>query len=364
MSDYFAQIEELQAEAYGLPDGPVALALLEEAVRIADSHNDVELGYELRQDLIRLATFSGRHDVSMVAFAWCVAQFDRNPDIYDEYDLLWQYKWIVGNTSEAHTISRQQIEGLLADMERRYRAGGHSLYAVKKLRRDVLAEMRDVAGAVAANEALAGVERDMLSDCPACVYSGDAEYYELLGDYEKQYQARLPMVEGRLSCAEEPLRSISDVLLLLLRQGKRDEAVALQKQSGRKLRPIESNCKDVAKHIIFLTLIDETARAKKLFERYFPVGNSAVSGLNRLALLRAGLVLCDKLGESRRAIKIQLPEDAPPAGANGQREIATLREWLDKEARAVAGRFDARNGNDGETRRIDQLPELFALAAT
>ena len=362
MTDYRAQIDELQMEANCLPDGPTALALLEEAVRIADSHNDTELGYELRQDLIRTATFSGRHDVSMVAFAWCVAQYDRNPENYDEHDLLWKYKWIVGNSSEVHTISRQQIEGLLADMERRYQAGGHSLYAVKKLRRDILAEMRDIDGALEANGALATVQRDSLSDCPACVYSGEAEYYEVLGDYEKQYQARLPMVQGRLSCAEEPLRSISDVLLLLLRQGKPDEAMALQKRSARRLSPIESHCKSAGKHILFLTLVGETARAKKLFEQFFPVGNAAVSGLHRLAILRAGLVLCDKLAQTRATIKMRLPDDAPPADDKGEREIATLRAWLDKEARALAAKFDARNGNDGETRRIDQLPELFTLA--
>lgn len=93
-TDYQERIEELQEEAWGLPDGPSKLALLEEAVRLADTHQDVELGDEVRADLIRTATFCGYPEKALVAFSWRLAQSDRDPKSFPETDLLWEFKWI------------------------------------------------------------------------------------------------------------------------------------------------------------------------------------------------------------------------------------------------------------------------------
>jgi hypothetical protein len=57
--DYQVQVEELMDQAAGLPNGPSKLALLEEAVRLADVHQDTALADEARDDLIRTATFCG-----------------------------------------------------------------------------------------------------------------------------------------------------------------------------------------------------------------------------------------------------------------------------------------------------------------
>ena len=97
-ADYQTQVEELLDQAGELPDGPSKLALLEEAVRLADVHQDVALGDEVRSDLIRVAKFSGYPEKALVAFSWRLAQADRDPDNFPEKDLLWEYKWIAGAT--------------------------------------------------------------------------------------------------------------------------------------------------------------------------------------------------------------------------------------------------------------------------
>jgi len=47
VSDHETQIAELQQQAWGLPNCPTKVSLLEEAVRIADLHNDAETAFGL-----------------------------------------------------------------------------------------------------------------------------------------------------------------------------------------------------------------------------------------------------------------------------------------------------------------------------
>ncbi len=92
---YREHIEELWAEADLLSEGPAKVVLLEEAIRLADTHGDLELGFDLRENLIEACTFCGLGEKSLVAFIWCLGQCDRHPERFSQDDLLWKYKWII-----------------------------------------------------------------------------------------------------------------------------------------------------------------------------------------------------------------------------------------------------------------------------
>ncbi|MDX1948822.1 MAG: hypothetical protein SFU86_25770 [Pirellulaceae bacterium] len=361
--DDLGRIIELRMEAWGLPACPTKVALLEEAVRIADLHNDIDEGYDLRQDLMEAATFCGRDDVLLVAFAWCLGQFDRDPERFDEWDLLWKYKWVAVTAPDFPTISRAQIEAMLADLQRRFEAAGHSLHAVHQHRRDVLAGMNDVAGAREAHKLFARARRDRLSDCPACVQANTGSYYELLADWKRVWKSYAKIAEGTLRCHVEPLRSTSAALIPLLRLGERDKAIALQTQAARLLPKAEEPARAAAKHVAFLAIIGETAKAKRIFERYLPVVLASVAPLDRFNLFIAGWLLLDRLAAKGPAVKLQLPPPFPPADDKGRREIASLRDWLWREAEKIAAQFDARNQNNGYAQELARAAALLDLAA-
>ena len=58
------QIEDMEAS-------PEKVALLEEAVRLADWSREEPLAYSLRKELIRAANYSGQSEKSIPAFVWC-----------------------------------------------------------------------------------------------------------------------------------------------------------------------------------------------------------------------------------------------------------------------------------------------------
>src|SRR5688572_13968343 len=90
---YTERVEALLEEAEGLSYAPTRVALCEEAVRLADLHNDVPLGYEARMKLVQAASFAGLSEVMLIAYTWCLARYDETPTRFDEHRLLWCMKW-------------------------------------------------------------------------------------------------------------------------------------------------------------------------------------------------------------------------------------------------------------------------------
>lgn len=364
MSDSRARVYELKDEAYRLPYGPTKVALLEEAVRIADSLNDAELAFEARQDLMDAAVFSGRTDVMLVAYAWCLAEYDRNPEQYDSYQILWRFKWVVGNAVQFPEISRPRLEELLAEMERRFKEAGSTMHAVHQNQRDLMVEMGDRNGASFAHAQFRRRRRDWLSDCPACVAGKDCDYFAFQRQWRRALKAVQIVLDGRLICAEEPHRILSKVLLPLLRLGQVEEAKAVQQRGYRLIRAANHFVAEQARHLRFSVLVGDMAQAKRMVERHLPAALASVMPDERFDFFLATRLWTDRLAnEGVTQVKVRLPK-GPPSGPEGKTDVARLGRWLTDQAKDIGQRFDARNGNEYFQRQLEELPQLLELATS
>ena len=105
----------LAPDASVIPEKRLLLAVLEEAVRIADAHNDEELGFDARQQLIQAATFGGAPDVSLVALAYRpVHRSDQ-----DQID-TWAVPLELGGTLPVLPLSLRGAEVVPLDLEATY----------------------------------------------------------------------------------------------------------------------------------------------------------------------------------------------------------------------------------------------------
>jgi hypothetical protein len=365
MSDEIrSRISELQNEAWNLPAGATKVSLLEEAVRLADSVSDVPLAYELRDELMEAATFSNRSDILLVAFTWCLAQYDKDPEQFDEHGIMWKYKWVVSNATDFAEISRAQIESLLGDMERRFHERGYSMHAPYQMRRDVLVLLGDHEKAREAHEKFMKTRPDWLSDCNACVPSNNAQYFAFQGDDRKTLQAAKPLLEGKLSCAEEPRRTYGEVLLPLLKSGRIEEAEVYHKKGYKMLAKAEHAVSELAQHLEFASLSGDLARAKRMLEKHLPAALTTVVALDRYWFYSAARLLMNRLQQTGTvALKLRLPEAMPPPDAKGKYDVAQLGQWFEREARSIAERYDARDGNNRYAEQLERQPELLRLAA-
>lgn len=363
MTEARTQINELQQAARRLPYGTTKTAMLEEAVRIADTLEDVRLAYRIRDDLMQAATFAGRHDVAIVTFSWCLAQYDRDRSVAPAYELLWKYKWVVNNARQFPEISRARLFELLDDMERRHREYGSSLHAFWLLKRSLHQSLGEPESAAEAQKSYRRRRRDFLSDCIACVAHKDCSYHRFRGHWSRALKAAEPVLTGRMSCAEQPHLIYSHVLIPLLHLKRLDEASEHQARGYKLVARGEQFVEAHSEHLQYMVLTGNMPRAKGMLERHLPGALKAVSAEERFAFLLAARLWTDRLLEQGvRRLKVRLPEGPPAPDARGESDAAALGSWFGEQARAVAARFDARNGNTWFQQQIDALPDLMRLA--
>jgi hypothetical protein len=360
--DFETQIEELMDQAYRLPDGASKLMLLEEAVRLADTHQHTEYGFRVRQSLIRCASFSGADEKALVAFSWCLAQCDRNPEQFDEEELLWEYKWIVASLPQFPQIARPQITAMLDDMQRRYERGGHGLRPVHMLRCKVMLWMYDLEEARRHQRLWRRAPHGDNDDCAACERDSQIEYLLAVGRAERAVELAEPILQGKLRCAEVPHFTLARLLLPLWRMRLRASAMACHQRGYPLVADSRDFVEQAAMHLTFLVLSDNLARGVAVLERHLGWALGLLEMQRRFEFLLAGRLLLDRLAETGQStLQLRLPRSFPLYQEGGEYETAPLRAWFAEEARELAARFDARNGNDGCGARVRELETLKQL---
>lgn len=347
-SDHLDRVREALAKGAGEPDPAVRLGFLEEAIRIADAHNDAELGFELRDEMVHDAIFAGFPDKAIVAFAWCLARSDREPERFPEAELLWKYKWVAPPMSEYPDIPADRIEAMLEDMAARYRRNGANLRAVHKIRCVAALQMGRAEEAGGHFEAWRKTRADWSSDCDACDADDATRYLAAIGDDEGAMKAAKPLLSGRMSCAEVPHLTLGRVLRPLLRLGRGAEAMAEHKRGYPMVRRNREMLSTIAEHVEFLVLVGRAEDAKRMFERHLPWTSANPSALRTLRTLRAGLLAVEALVAERgtsAAVRFKFPADDPDRRESGRFALGELRDALRARAEALAARFDRRNGN-------------------
>jgi hypothetical protein len=360
--DYTAQAKELRDQARELSDGPSKVALLEEAVRLADAHQDKELGFALREDLIRAATFGGYPEKSLVAFTWRLAMCDREPERFDEDEVLWEYKWIADSLGDFPQISRQQIEDMLEDMTRRYQRQGGSLRSIHKLRCMLAMQMQEKAAARKHHAAWKKSRWDWNSDCPACDQNHQVKFQIFTGHDEKALELARPILAGSMKCAQIPHATLALVLVPLVRLGRTGEAMVLHHRGYRLISGNRKMLEEAAAHLTFLALTDNLPKAVKLFEKHLHWSLETAEMEGRFKFDNAVRFLLARVAErGQTTLRLRLPRTFPAYQEAGCYEVAVLRQWFDQSCQNLAARFDARNGNDGFTKLLEGPRKLTKL---
>jgi len=364
MSESMDEIERLREEARQLPYGPAKVGLLEEAVRCADLLANVELAYQARHELMVAATATGRLDVTLVAFSWCLAQYDRTPDRFDRDRLLWVYKWVAGSAFQFPQISWVQFDRLCADLERRTLAAGMSLRPIHWLRwwRCILSGNTTSERAAAAK--FHRSPRDRFSDCPACEAGGLVACCVFHKQWRRALKAAEPVLQGKVTCQDNALtRVMSTVLQPLLRLGRIDEARLLQRRGYRLVCNADHFVIEQAYHLECAVLLGNLPLAKRMVERHLPAALTTVLLDDRFSFAHAGRLWTERLLQrGTQRIKVRLPAGVQPASDTESTTVARLGDWFLEQAQTIAQQFDARNGTTLYQDHIDDLPKLLRLA--
>ncbi|MCK8502573.1 hypothetical protein VZQ01_11760 [Myxococcus faecalis] len=335
--------------------------LLEEAVRMADSHGDVQLGYELRDDLIDAATFGGYPDKALVAFAWCRGQQKKDPERFDPEAMLWKQKWVVGRIKEFPHISRKQIVDALDDIEQCFTKVDAGKRSVLKLRYQAARDMGDDAAEVDRLwEAWLAAPRDHLTDCRACELDDELDHHVEKGEWEQALRKAKPILDGRVKCAEIPHLTLGTLLYPLFKLGELERAAELHRRGYALTSKNRDFLATVGDHLEFLTLTGNLARGLTLLEKHLEWTLDHGSYNDRFIFLVAATFLLERVlaAGDRDVVSLRLTKSFPEHRADGGYEVKALHAWMRQQAQAIATRFDTRNGTDRYARRLARIQRL------
>src|SRR5262249_10758120 len=216
-----------------------------------------------------------------------------------------------------------------------------------------------------AQERMATMRRDPLSDCLACEMDELVKYHQFVGDDRKAVSEAAPILRGKYSCSEVPQVTYAQVLLPLVRQGRAAEAMPHHVQGYRMIsrNPAEF-IPQVAEHITFLALTGNYARGLRLMEKHLTLALVTCCPACAFEVSLSLKFLLERLREARfLTLRFRMPEAFPSRSASGEYELVALLDWFAQRVSEFAGQFDARNGNDYYRRRIAAGEDLKRYAA-
>jgi tetratricopeptide (TPR) repeat protein len=357
-------VYDLIDQSYDLPEGSSErLELVERAVALADSLNDLELSCHARNELIEVSEYGGYPEKAMVAYAWLLATFDKHGEEstgLDEYDILWKYKWIINDLWGFPAISHKQIEGMFADFEERLRKGGYGLRTLYYFKLKYAWHRRDEKEMATLYKKWQSSKRDSLSDCTACEADFHVSYLAECGDYEKALEVAKPILKGRESCAEVPHNTYASVLKPLLRLGRYEEAVEYHQKGYKMVKDNHDFLMSVADHLEFLAYSHNLGSALSLFERHLPWALETLDLERQDYFYTATLPLWERLKERGDAfVKVRVPKGFAVQGSEEGLELAKLEQYIKKELISLAKQFDSRNKTSSFSQRLEADSELL-----
>lgn len=363
-----SELEEMLRAAHRLGTGQAHYAALDAVFRHADAAGETAFAFRARMNAISDFHHHGEYARSFMAFHWCLTTFDQHPEVtssYDEHNLLWRFKWIVWQMPQFPAVPLDRAIGLLDDMERRYRAGNHSLHAVYQHRADVATHLGDLAAAGHWIGEMTTARRDGLSDCASCVPTSQVTYLTAVGDFEEAVRIGSPYAGG--GCTEQPQRMLSQLLLPYLRTGRVAEAVAAHRKAYQAIRQNRHYLELIALHLQFCGLTGNAEHGLAIVERHLPWLDRPASALAEMEFTSAAaLVLRGLIENGQGAAAVRRRTDS-----GDRRWVSTVAETYEEmaaRARELAAAFDARNGNSYQSGRVEERitaePLVTALPLT
>ncbi|SDM25678.1 tetratricopeptide repeat protein [Allokutzneria albata] len=351
MSMTHQQLDEMMVAAWRLPFGPSATAAAEEIIRHADANMWKDLQYAGRILATRCYQYGAEPGKAFVTFSWCLNAYDRGEaDPRFDHQLFWYFKWIVGSLTTFPEVPLERAHAVLDDMERRYRMAGHGMNPVHQRREMLARHVGDLETAREQYRLWNASPRDEMSDCERCEPSSKVNHLVRLGKDEEAIAVAQSALVSDGDCTEQPQGILTNLLLPYLRTGRLEEAVDAHRRAYRALQHDRGELHAIGTHIRFCALTGNHSRGLELLERHIGWLEEPPTPMAEMWFCGSAANLLGQLVEAGY-------EDVTVQRQEGEIEVRDLLPELADRARAIAERFDARNGTSEQGERLRLLIE-------
>jgi hypothetical protein len=347
------QIQKLLVKISTMPSPREKVKLFKEAINIADVHNDIEWGFDLRKQIIEEEKGTSSCIEGLPAFVWMLETYEQHPDICDESDFLMEYKWMVQAVIRNADISMAQFDSIIEDYKRRLQKNGFSLHSYYTARTRMAFQQKNFVEAKKYLDLRKSEERDDLSFCTVCELHDLVEYEFLTGNIANAFEIGIDLFTEKEQCKYVPFQTICNNINIIDCYGLEPIAEKLLSIAVLYLEVMQttdmSNIGYVGELIFYLTKKDKN-RAWTFFEKYLPWSLNCEDYYN-FQFSSGALSLFKGSGVH----SLNVSSEIPWYKSSGVYELPELYDYYRNQAEALATKFDARNGN---TNFIDELNSM------
>ncbi len=332
VSEEFARVSIAADET---PVGMDRVRAHEGALRLAQAHGSFAEEFVARLDLTQALFHVPDDPHTLVHFAWLRRALEPQHalDQADRDAVLWRLKWAIELIEELPDVPLTSLVAAIDDVEEVYRAEGAALRPVHSARARLARQTGDADAVARELSAWLAEPRDSHSDCLACEHRGQSRVIAP-DDPSRALELLAPVVDGDLTCDEEPHSSLADAAELRLALGDVEGAVDAYRRSWHLCQDDPNAATTVASCLRVLLRLGNADRAVDLLLPRLGWLDELPSPLVRMWFSATAAHVLD------RALVVGLA----PAEVDG-RPVSDVARELRDGAFEIAAAFDARHGS-------------------
>ena len=332
VSEEFARVSIAADET---PVGMDRVRAHEGALRLAQAHGSFAEEFVARLDLTQALFHVPDDPHTLVHFAWLrrALQPQHALDQADRDAVLWRLKWAIELIEELPDVPLTSLVAAIDDVEEVYRAEGAALRPVHSARARLARQTGDADAVARELSAWLAEPRDSHSDCLACEHRGQSRVIAP-DDPSRALELLAPVVDGDLTCDEEPHSSLADAAELRLALGDVEGAVDAYRRSWHLCQDDPNAATTVASCLRVLLRLGNADRAVDLLLPRLVWLDELPSPLVRMWFSATAAHVLD------RALVVGLA----PEELDG-RPVSDVARELRDGAFEIAAAFDARHGS-------------------
>lgn len=353
--DYKDKVRELQRQVAYNRTSPVAMDIFAEAIRLADTHNDIPLGAQMRLDACYFAPALGKPELIMVYFPWVFSHFQQDDRIIPMRDMRLFFTILFTHLADYHTIPYEFIQQTKQDYihlaETTQLKKAIFYFNLRELA-VCLGEIEEAKKYHAAYELAPPItEVDFQTRDISkweFIHGRDFLYYHFLEDYDKAWKSHLKSLSEKRDKVFDVIPWYGNLAMISVLSGKFEQGIQELPVLFKILRR-ETQLKAysaVGELILFLTHTLNFNAAIQLFELYLPIVMENRETLELCIVWLAFGRIFEVMNEKGYAtVRTKLPENFPAFDPGQTYESSELADIFLKKSRELIQKFDVRNGN-------------------
>ena len=343
---------------YGEAREKAIRAELDKAIEKQDAESALKLYYVFMEE----NTFHGNDYNGILLFPEYTAFFEKHSELWDEYnhDLMWAYKWAVGNLNNFWQLPLEQIEKMFEqywDFCKRFNYNPRSYYhkIIELMLDDIYVENENPTfNGMTIQEAYKKfllTKRDAMSDCKACETDMEISYIlKVENDTEKALKKAKPIFDGVLNCSEIPHVTYTDFSEHYFLKGDLAEADKYAKKAIRLiLRDFGNDGSLISSKSICLAALaySDPKFGFNILKKCLPYTVNNNNGHEMFNFNRAAYFLMKNIENAGiEEIRLKLPyRNEDIYNEDNLYKVSELKDLFYNRAKDIADKFDKRNGN-------------------